>query len=154
MASKHVAHESNFEVLDTYFLLFNDSQGTCTPFVQSFFFKSTKGAKYTRHSQQPILSLPKKKKKEGTSSNLSKNKISKSTLHTLSRCHLSRVTQSSLLLSCQPSYISVTSSCHIAFIPCHFIWLNSIRQPVYEVTSRVSAMSTEPFKLTCSSIRF
>ena len=63
MASKHVARESNFEVLDTYFLLFNDSRGTCTPFVQSFFFKSTKGAKYTRHSQQPILSLPKKKKK-------------------------------------------------------------------------------------------
>ena len=57
MASKHVAHESNFEVSDSYFLLFNVSRGTCTPLVQSFFFfNSTKGAKDARPTTHIISS--------------------------------------------------------------------------------------------------
>lgn len=149
MASKHVARESNFEVFDSYFLLFNDSRGTCTPLVQSFFFKSTKGAKYTQPSQQPGLMSKKKYKQPPL-----KNKISKSPLRAFTVSYITGhpkliVTVMSDLLHQR----DIIMSYHLR-PTCYLIWLNPTCQKitmfapiVCQVTGHVSATSTQPFKV-------
>ena len=117
MASKQVAHESNFEVLDTFSLIqcfTRDMHSTCPKLL---FFSSRRRMQSTRGlTNNPYYLFPTKKGKRNKQPPFKKRKISVSSLHTLSRCHLSRVTQSSLSLSCQPSYISVTSLCHTTYI--------------------------------------